>query len=171
VTVDDWVTVAILGRVRGRKGELVAAPLCKPERMEQLREVYVFGDSESGTLYTIEEAWWHEGRLIVKFAGVDSISQAETLAGSELRIPASERPILEPGEYYQSDLIGCEVIERGSGESLGRVTKFAESGGPGLLEVGDLMIPFARAICVEIDPEHKRILVDLPEGLKDVNRQ
>jgi ribosomal 30S subunit maturation factor RimM len=63
------------------------------------------------------------------------------------------------------------VVERRSGESLGRVAAWQDGGGAGLLELDDgLLIPFARAICVEIDPARRRIAVDLPEGLKDVNR-
>ena len=78
---------------------------------------------------------------------------------------------LEPGEVFLSDLIGCEVVERGTGESLGSVTGWNDGGASGLLEVGkDLLIPFARSICVAIDTAAKRIEVDLPEGLKDLNR-
>ena len=85
-------------------------------------------------------------------------------------MPASERIRLEDGEYFQDDLIGCEVVDRSTGESLGRVTGWDDGGGSGLLMVGDLMIPFARKICVEIDPAARRIAVDLPQGLKDLNR-
>ena len=78
---------------------------------------------------------------------------------------------LDPGEFFQSDLIGCEVVDRRSGESLGRVSAWQDGGGAGLLELaGGLLIPFARSICVEIDPARRRIAVDLPEGLTDVNR-
>jgi 16S rRNA processing protein RimM len=109
--------------------------------------------------------------LIFKFRGVDSISDAEPLAGAEVRVPLSERAPLEPGEFFQSDLVGCEVVDRRTGESLGRVSGWEESGGPGLLVVeGGLLIPFARAICVEIHTEARRIAVELPEGLKELNR-
>jgi 16S rRNA processing protein RimM len=92
------------------------------------------------------------------------------LYGAEVCVPVSERTPLEDGEYFQSDLIGCEVVDHGTGESLGRVTGWDDGGGSGLLLVGDLMIPFSRSICVEIDPAARRIAVDLPEGLKDLNR-
>jgi 16S rRNA processing protein RimM len=62
------------------------------------------------------------------------------------------------------------VIDRRTGASIGKVTAFDDGGGSGLLVVGDLLIPFARAICVEIDPAARRIAVELPEGLLDVNR-
>ena len=86
-------------------------------------------------------------------------------------MPASQRAPLEPGEFFQSDLIGCDVVDRRTGESLGRVTGWNEGGGSGLLVLEDgLLIPFARSICVEIDPARRRIAVELPEGLKDLNR-
>jgi 16S rRNA processing protein RimM len=119
----------------------------------------------------VESTWFHNGTLIFKFQGVDSISDAEPLAGAEVRVPMSERAPLEPGEFFQSDLVGCEVVDRRTGESLGRVSGWEDAGGAGLLVVeGSLLIPFARAICVEIHPEAKRIAVELPEGLKDLNR-
>ena len=163
-----WVTVALLGKTRGNRGEITALALSsKPERYQTLREVFLFG---AGDPYQVESVWFHEGTLILKFQGVDSISEAEKLSGAEVRIPADQRTPLEPGEYFQTDLIGCDVIDCQTGLSLGRVTGWDDSGGPGLLVVeGGLMIPFARSICVEIDPAAHRILVALPEGLKDLN--
>jgi len=164
----EWVTVALLGKTRGNRGELTAFSLSsKPERFESLREVYLFG---SGEKYEVEETWFHLRTLIFKFRGVDTISDAEKLVGAEVRVPLSERAPLDPGEYYESDLIGCEVFERSTGESLGRVSALQDGGGAGLLEVGALLIPFSKAICVEIDPAGKRITVELPAGLKDLNR-
>ena len=171
---DGWVAVALLGKSRGNRGEVTALALSdKLERYESLREVYLFGPGESGASrrYEVESTWFHNGTLIFKFLGVDSISDAEPLAGAEVRVPLSERAPLEPGEFFQSDLVGCEVVDRRTGESLGRVTGWEDSGGPGLLVVeGGLLIPFARAICVEIDPEARRIAVELPQGLKELNR-
>src|SRR5206468_10944386 len=103
----EWVTVALLGKTRGNRGELTAFSLSsKPERFENLREVYLFG---SGEKYEVEETWFHLRTLIFKFRGVDTISDAEKLVGAEVRVPLSERAPLDPGEFYESDLIGCEV--------------------------------------------------------------
>lgn len=166
---NDWVAVAVLGRVRGTRGELTAIPLSSnPDRYGKLRDVFLFGD---GSRFEIESIRQHDNRLIFKFRGIDSITDAEPLCGSEVRIPWAERLKLEPGEFYESDLAGCEVIDRADGTALGRVTGFANSGGPGLLEIeGGMLIPFAAAICIDIDTEAKRIVVDLPEGLKDLNQ-
>jgi 16S rRNA processing protein RimM len=164
-----WVTVALLGKTRGNRGEVTAVALSsKPERYQSLKEVWLFG---AGEHYEVESTWFHDATLIFKFRGVDSIDAAELLAGLEVRIPASKRVPLAEGEFFHDDLIGCEVIDRRTGAPLGRVTRFDESGGAGNLVVeDDFMIPFARAICVEINPAERRIAVELPEGLKEVQR-
>ena len=167
-TEAGWVAVALLGRTRGNRGEITALALSsKPERYQALREVFLFGSGEKAE---VESTWFHNGTLIFKFRGVDTISDAERLNGMEVRIPLSERAPLEENEFFQSDLVGCEVVDGGSGESLGRVTGWEDGGGAGLLAVGELLIPFVRAICVDIDPAARRITVELPEGLKELNQ-
>ena len=162
-----WVAIALLGKTRGNRGELTAVALTgKPERFEALRQVWLRGEP-----FAVESTWFHAGTLIFKFHGVDSISDAEKLSGAEVRIPLAERSPLAENEFFQSDLIGCEVIDRRGGRSLGRVTGWEDSGGAGNLVVnGNLLIPFARSICVEIEPAARRIAVELPEGLLDLNR-
>jgi 16S rRNA processing protein RimM len=116
----------------------------------------------------VERIWMHGDHLIFKFQGVDTISDAEKLAGAEVSIPFEERATLADDEIYQSDLIGCEVLDT-TGRSLGIVTDFEETGGTPLLHLGDLLIPFAKSICTEIDAANKRITVNLPEGLLNLN--
>jgi 16S rRNA processing protein RimM len=166
---DGWVAIAVLGKPRGIHGELTAIPLSgKPERYQALDAVFLFG---SGARYEVESSWFHQGTLILKFRGVDSMSAAELLRGAEVRVPLDQRAPLEPGEFFQDDLLGCQVIDRRTGQALGSVSGWEDGGGAGLLVVnGGLLIPFARSICVEIDPVAKRIAVELPEGLKDLNR-
>ncbi len=171
------MALAVLGRVWGRRGELSALPLSGgADRFQKLRQVFLFGAEGAGgedRPHEIESVWEHRGRLIFKFRGIDSISEAERLRGAEVRIPREWRAPLPEGEYYHSDLVGCEVVERQSGRRLGVVSGWREYGGPPLLEVRDqgepLLIPFARAICVEIDVAGRRIVVDLPEGLKELS--
>jgi len=164
----QWVTVAVLGKPRGNRGEVTAEQFSsKPERYVSLKHVYLFGGGEAAG---VEKAWFHDGVLIFKFSGIDTIYAAEALRGAEVRVPLAGRVALEEGEFFQSDLIGCEVIEHGTGQSLGRVVDFNDAGsGLLVLETGAL-IPFARSICIEIDPAHKRIVADLPEGLKELNQ-
>ncbi len=175
---DEWVTVARLTRPWGRRGELAADSWSgHPERFQELQEVTLFGAEgfpEQPRRLTVLAVWEHGNRFIFKFEGVDSISAAEELKGAEIRIPAGQRLELPEGEYYQSDLIGCEVFDRDSGRRLGQVTNFLEAGPNGVLQIErsdgrELLIPFAREICVEIDVAHGRVGVNLPEGLAELN--
>ena len=121
----------------------------------------------------VERTWMHGDHIIFKFKGVDSISDAERLAGAEVSIPIEQRAPVPEGEYYQSDLIGCEVFDA-TGRLLGTVSDFEETGGAPLLEVRtpdhkEILIPFAKSICTKIDPAQRRIEVTLPRGLEDLN--
>lgn len=164
------MSIAVLGRPRGNRGELTATSLSsKPGRFARLSQVRLAG---IGSLYDVEQVWEHDGALIFKFRGIDSISQAEELRGEEVQVPLSDRVELDPGEYFHSDLVGCEVREQGTGRTLGRVTAVEEYGGPALLEIdaGRLLIPFNRAICTAIRPGDRLIEVDLPEGLEELGK-
>jgi 16S rRNA processing protein RimM len=162
----------VLSRVWGIRGEFAAVPFSDhPERFENLGRVYLFGSRPDPTQCEVESVRSSAGSLLLKFRGIDSISDAEPWRGAEVRVPREERLALEPGEFYLSDLVGCEVVERGTGQRLGTVTRWDDGGASGLLVVGeDLLIPFVRSICVAIDVAARRIEVDLPEGLKDLNR-
>ncbi len=168
-----WVTVALLGKTRGNRGEVTAIALSsKLERFEKLQDVYLLDEGgDSPRPVEVERVWFHDGTPIFKFRGVDTISDAELLSGAEVRVPWSERTALEPGEFFESELVGCAIIDRAKGEILGHVSGWQDAGGRGLLVIDDdWLIPFARAICVEIDPAARQITVELPEGLKDLNR-
>ncbi len=175
-----WVAIARVVGPRGNRGEVAATSLSdNPHRFKDVSAVYVFdtakADAEVREL-TLEKVWEHRGRIVLKFRGIDTISEAERLRGCELRVPLASRPDLPAGEFYQSDLVGCDVVERLSGRRLGRVAGLLESAGPMILEVEavdgeEVLIPLARSICVEIDPRGGRILVDLPGGLEDLNRR
>jgi len=120
----------------------------------------------------VEELWPHKNYLVLRFAGIDSISDAETLAGCELQVPESERGKLDPGWIYVSDLTGCAVFD---GESeIGRVhdVRFGAGEAPLLVVragANEYEIPFAQAFLIRADLEHKRICMKLPEGMLEVN--
>jgi 16S rRNA processing protein RimM len=118
----------------------------------------------------VEEVWFHDGKPIFKFAGIDSIDDAAEWSGADILVPDSERLVPEPGEYTYADLIGCQVVGE---KPLGRVVGVEEYGGPSLLKVQtedgrEILVPFAKAICREIDIASKTIRVELPEGLVEL---
>ena len=129
----------------------------------------------------IDDAWPHKSYVVLKFAGVDSISDAEPLVGSELQVPQSERAALEPGAVYVSDLIGCAVVDLGRedrrredrGREVGIVkdVRFGAGEAPLLVVAGktEYEIPYAQEFLLRVDLEQKRIEMALPEGLLEVN--
>ncbi len=160
------VTIAHLLRARGNKGELAALPLSS--RLDQLKHVIV-----NDAPMEVERTWIHGDRVIFKFKGIDTISDAERLAGADVSIPLEQRPQAPEGEYYHSDLIGCQVVDQ-SGRELGVVTDLQETGAAPLLEIQtpagkELLIPFAKSMLVRVDLAQKRIHMNLPEGLADLN--
>ncbi len=171
---EKYVTIANIIRSRGNKGEVAAKNQAESLlRFEVGKTVEVVLPDRTQQKLTIENAWEHNGRLILKFAGVDSISEAELLRRAEVRVLREELGESPKGEYFYDDLIGCRMIEHGSGRELGEIRDIYEPGGTLLFSVIDtdgkeLLVPFANDICLEVDTESKRIQVQLPEGLEEL---
>lgn len=164
----ELVAVAKVARPRGIKGEVVADILTDfPERFDALEKVTAVMPDASRRELTIEKHWFQSGRIVLKFAGIDSIDEAETLRDAEICVPEDEAVELEEGEFYDWELAGCSV-ETVGGEAIGTVRELMRTGGTELLVVDgtkEFLIPFAEAICIEVDVDNKRIVIDPPEGL------
>lgn len=180
------VTVARILRPHGVRGEVAAEILTDfPERLKRLAAVELWDagprtDPQVRRPVAVRSCWLSHsrgGQAIFHFEGVHSISDAKKLVGLEVQIPLAERMKLPSGTYYVTDLIGCEVRERG-GASLGSVRDVQimgeEIAGTPVLAVasaeGELLIPLADEICVRVDTAARSIEVILPEGLRDLNR-
>jgi len=167
------VVVAEIFRERGNRGEVLARSTTDiPGRLENLKAAWVHLADGTERAVSIEKAWRHQGNWVLKFSGVDSISEAERFRGADLWVPRSERAALPEGEYYESDLLCFAVKDGDSGETLGFVRGWRRFGGPPLLEVDcsgrEALIPFVPAICRKVDLERRTIEVDLPEGLLEL---
>ena len=169
----DWVVLAVLRRARGIRGELFAESLgSPPERFSPALAVTLHGPKGERAA-EIERSWAHNGRLVLKFRGVDTRTDAEALEGWDVRIPERDRPPPPEGRYYLSDLIGYQVVTS-DGRAVGTVAAWIDAGGPALLEVRrgeeEILVPLVPEICVQVDAEAGRITVRLPEGLEELNR-
>ena len=169
--------VARLVRPQGRHGEVLADILTDfPERFAERKRLYLV-PPESGRTpvreIALERHWLHKGRVVLKFAGIDSINDAETLRGMMVAIPESERAPLPEDSYYVSDLVGCEIVDLASVPAkIGVVTDFDRDAGIFTVKrpQGDeALIPFAKAYVVRMDLKGKRIEMRLPAGLLDIN--
>jgi 16S rRNA processing protein RimM len=160
-------------RARGNRGEFLAEIYSsRPGRAERLSEVRL----EKGALSRVarvERVWRHDGRPILKFEGIDSISDAEVWEGADILAAEAERARQEEGEYSHADLLGCAVFRENTDRVIGVVRAIEEYGGPPLLQIEaadgrEVLVPFARSICREVDPAHKSIRAWLPEGLDEL---
>jgi 16S rRNA processing protein RimM len=170
LAAEELVAVARAVKTRGLRGEIVAELLTDfPERFDGLEHLIAVAPDGARRVLDLEEHWLHQGRVVLKFAGYDSIEEATALVGLEFTVPESERVELEEDEFYEWELAGCKV-ETVEGERLGLVREIMRTGGGEMLVVDngegrDYLIPMAEEICVEINVEQKLIRVDVPEGL------
>ena len=167
--MEDLVAIANIVRTRGLKGEVVADLLTDfPERFEMLDTVTAVGANGERFELKIDKFWFQNGRVIFKFEGYDTIESGEKLRGAEICVAESEAVELDENEFFDWELAGCKV-ETLDGTEIGTVRELMRTGGVELLVVAsgakDFLIPFAEAICVEVDIENKIIRVDPPDGL------
>jgi 16S rRNA processing protein RimM len=188
-----WVVLAHLLRPQGRKGEVLAELFTDfPERFEDQRRVFLaapgFEGEEAEARSAEVVAFWlpvgkNEGRVVLQFAGIDTISDAESVAGQDVLVPREERLRLDDDSVYVSEMIGCTVYDGALPVGVVEDVQFAMTADGGrrledaapLLAVrspeGDeILIPFAKAFLVAVDTGAKRIEMTLPEGLIEVNR-
>jgi 16S rRNA processing protein RimM len=167
------IRIARITKAQGLDGAMRIAPILDDDRVfESGRPVTLIRGADSEN-FEIEFSRRQHGRLILKLRGIDTISAAESLVGAELSVPEDELPPAEEGVFYTFHLKGCSVVTVG-GDSLGTVSDVLDSGGTHILKVdgkdGEILIPFAQSFLRKIDLEERRIEVDLPEGLLDLNK-
>jgi 16S rRNA processing protein RimM len=188
-----WIVLAHLLRPQGRKGELLAELFTDfPERFQNQKRVFLaapgFAGEEADARPAEVTAFWlpvgkNEGRVVLQFAGIDTISDAEAIAGKDVLVPREERLPLDEESVYISELIGCTVYNGSKPVGVVADVQFAMTADGGrrlddaapLLAItspeGDeILIPFAKAFLVKVNTEAKRIDMTLPEGLIEVNR-
>jgi 16S rRNA processing protein RimM len=167
---DDWVTIGRVVRPQGRKGEVLTEVLSdRPDRFPSLRNVHAVHAGGADRLLDVVSCWPHKDRMVLKFLGVDSIDQAESLRGAELRIAEAELPPLPEDSYYHHQLKDLEV-EDGEGRSWGRVVDVLDTGGgaPVLVVQGgerELLVPLAHDFIRRVDLEARRLVILVPEPL------
>ena len=165
--------VARIARAHGIRGQVILDPDTDfPDaRFHPGAEVFIERDGAIEPL-KITTVRFHRGRPIIGVEGIATMSEAETLAGRELRVPVDRLAPLPPDTYYRHDLVGCGVYTE-SGADVGVVSGVEGTLGGSRLVVdgpqGEILIPLAAEICRSIDLAAKRIVIDAPEGLLDLN--
>jgi 16S rRNA processing protein RimM len=168
------IAIARITKPRGNRGEVLAELYTDfPARFGLLHRVWIeFPDGHRESL-ELERFWEHQGRPVLKFNAVDSISEANKLVGAWVEIEADQAFPLPEGSYWDRDLIGCVIRDR-SGKTLGSVRDVMRIAGNSQLVVagenGEFLVPAVASICIEISIARKEILVDLPDGLMGLNQ-
>jgi len=169
----EFITIARVVKTQGRHGE-VAAELYTdfPEKFAERKTLFALDARGDRRKLQLEEHWLHKSYVVLKFAGVESINDAESLIGSEIQVPREQRAVIEPGAAYVSDLVGCEVFDHDRAIGSVKDVQFSAGEAP-LLVVGEgtreLLIPFAQEFIAGIDVEGKRVEMKLPAGMLELD--
>ena len=169
----EFVSIARVVKTQGRIGEVAAALLTDfPERFASRKKLFALcGEKRERRELQLEDHWFHKGQVVLKFAGVDSISQAEELIGCEIQVPIEERAELEEGAFYVSDLAGCTVFD--ADREIGKIkdVQFGSGEAPLLVVQGDkeYLVPFAAGYIKALSLENKRLDMELPEGMLELD--
>lgn len=170
---EEDIVIARIVKPRGIRGEVNCVIQTDfPERFSSLESVTVWLPNDARLKLKIEDAWFHNDRVILKFEGYDTMTAAQELTGGRLVIADSDVDLLEDGQFFEHQVIGSDVVTS-DGRSIGRVKSVMRTGGTDVLvlqteEGVERMIPFADEICTEIDVNLKRITVAPPDGLLDL---
>ena len=171
---DTMVTVGRIMRPHGLKGAVVVEPT-SDFAADRFKAGSVLQWQRLGQAVpvTVVESRDFKGRWVVRLEGVTTISEAEALRGLDLEVPADARHPLKAGAYYMDELEGCEVVTS-AGDVVGQVSSVDSTVGTPVLvvrgESGEVLVPLAEEICRVVDPAGKRIVIDPPAGLIELNR-
>jgi 16S rRNA processing protein RimM len=167
----DLVSLGRVLRSQGNQGKVKIR--LREEDLPGFSPRKVFIEKGGGLVgYEVQSFERARNSHFLKLAGIDTLAQADELAGADLFITEDEWPPLEDDRLYQFQVIGSRVVGR-DGAPVGTVKGIIPVGAGSLLVVDregrELMIPLTEAICVRVDPERREIEIDPPEGLLELN--
>ncbi len=178
---DEFITLARVVKRQGRHGEVAAemhsdvpGRFAAGMKLFALPKAQDLKSEQARRELEVEDLWPHKGLIVLKFRGVDSMTDAELLIGSELQVPSAERADLEPGWNYVSDLIGCKVLDHA--REIGRIEdiQFGAGEAPLLIVANNagkkFDVPFAEAYLEGVDTAQREVRMNLPEGMLEINR-
>lgn len=174
---EGWVWLARIRRPQGRRGEVLAELLTDfPQKFAERKRLWLLRESAEPRPVELAGSWLHKGGVVLHFAGVESISGAEALAGQIVAIPREQRAAAQPDEIHIADLIGCTVVDvtGAAPRAVGEIENVERpQGSAPILLVrgprGEVLIPLVQDYLRRLDLEARRLEMALPEGLVDLN--
>jgi 16S rRNA processing protein RimM len=169
VDAKDLIAIGEIVKAQGVRGELKVFPLTdNPKRFGEVRRVYFQGIEGLRQLVIIGYRPFQE-YVLLKFEGIDDLTDAETLGRGLIFIPRNERPKLPTGRYYLDEIEGLNVFTA-AGERLGKVIQIIETGSNDVYCVEDdagqqILVPALKSVILEINLGQGKMIVELPPGL------
>jgi 16S rRNA processing protein RimM len=167
VTPQELLAVGRIARAHGVRGRILLVPYnSESESLTRVPALWLRGGEDQPTRFEISRAERVAQGYLIAFRGIDDRDAAAELRGREALIERAWLPVPEEGEVYAADLIGFTVVDQ-SGAQRGFVVDLETAGLQELLRVRDAgrdaLVPLA--LLKEIDEAQRRILVEVPEGL------
>jgi len=169
----ELILVGRVARAHGNKGQVIVNPETDfPADRFAVGNVLVVEQAGQQTELRILAARFQQGRPILALDGVETMNDADALAGAELKVPVDGLDPLPERTYYRHDLVGCEVRTK-DGQIVGKVIRVEGPLERSLLIVaakgGEAMIPMVDGIVVDVDPAGRQISIDPPAGLIELD--
>ena len=171
---EDVLLVGRVARAHGNRGQVIVnlETDFAEERFKTGAVLFVAAGAEPRPL-TITAVRFHQGRPVIALDGVQTMNEAEALAGADVSVQAASLAPLPAGTFYRHELVGCEVRDR-QGALIGRVMAVEGPMDRSHLVVegaqGEVLIPLVADICPAVDPIARTIVVTPPEGLLELNQ-
>ena len=127
--------------------------------------------SGSRSVHELESSKAHKRHFLIKLRGVNHIDTAQRCVGSLLLVGEAALDALEPGQYYQYQVVGFEVFDR-HGVRVGKISALMSTAGGELYvvqgEQKEHLIPAVKEIVDKVDFHEKKMIIDPPDGLLDL---
>jgi 16S rRNA processing protein RimM len=160
----------------GVRGELKLAVMTSfPDQLGRLKHVYLGPDgapqdaaAPRPTPHPVARFHWHSGALLLQLADVRDRNAAEALRGQLVYIAREDAVPLQPGEYYEYQIVGLRVVTV-EGEALGQVVEVLATGANDVYVVqgprGEVLLPARVQVIRQIDVDAGVMTVSLLPGL------
>lgn len=168
----DLLEVGKIVNTHGLRGEVkVVTWTDYPEVFEDIEYVYIKRKDDYERL-DVKGIKYQKGNIIVKFAQIQDINEAERYKNQVLYAEREILGELPEGVYYIADLIGLEVVDE-DGRRIGTISDVINTGSNDIYEVKregkkNLLLPVIDEVVLNIDLDSKRVTVHLMEGLEDL---
>lgn len=172
--MDNLIIIGKITGAHGVRGEVKVFPLTDdPRRFLKLKECFICGQNfEKPEAKTCQNARLDRGNVLVRFEDIGDRDKAELIKGRFIAVTRDNAVKLKKDNYFITDLKGLNVIDDDKGD-LGKVIDCFETGSQFTLEIKrdkkkNLMIPFVKVYCYEVNIEGGYIKCRLPEGLYEL---